>query len=95
MITFIVIVWVFLTATLMVFENTYSNVLILYIFMGGIVYFFFTKHRINVLVDTATDEELANTDLTEVIKKWKEMYRHPIDPKHYLDERERFHNINE
>lgn len=49
MITFMVIIWVFLTATLMVFENTYSNVLILYIFMGGIVYFFFTKHRPNPL----------------------------------------------
>jgi hypothetical protein len=55
MITFIVVVWVFLTATLMVFENTYSNVLILYIFMGGIIYFFFTKHRVNPLADSTTD----------------------------------------
>ena len=56
MIMFIVIVWIFLTATLMVFENTYSNVLILYISMGGIIYFFFTKHRVNPLYDPTTDE---------------------------------------
>jgi hypothetical protein len=49
MITIMVVIWIFLTATLMVFENTYSNVLILYIFMGAIIYLFFTKYRPNPL----------------------------------------------
>ncbi len=90
MITFMVIIWVFLTATLMVFENTYSNVLILYIYMGGIVYFFFTKHRPNPLEDLATDEEVANTDMTEIIKKWKKAYTHPIDTETYLNHHDLF-----
>ena len=32
--------------------------------MGGMIYFFFTKHRSNPLEDPITDEELAHTDLT-------------------------------
>jgi hypothetical protein len=51
-----VVIWIFLTATLMVFENTYSNVLILYISMGAIIYFGFTKRRNNPLDDPITDE---------------------------------------
>jgi len=52
----------------MVFENTYSNVLILYISLGAIIYFGFTKRRNNPLDDPPTDEELTNTDLTKVIE---------------------------
>lgn len=71
--------WIFLTATSMVFDQNYSNAIILYLFCGLIIYYAAISSRESTLKDPRTDEIIRTKDIRGLLQDWKIQYMHPFD----------------
>jgi hypothetical protein len=59
--------------------------LILYLSLGGIIYYIYQQESKDLLKDFITDEEIKFTSINNVIEEWKKIYKNPIDPTQEID----------
>lgn len=75
--------WIFLIATTMIFAQSYSNSIVLYIFCGIVIYFASSVSDFTSLKDSKTDDLIFNKDIRDVLDEWKKEYSHPFNPVEY------------
>ena len=75
--------WIFLIATTMIFAQSYSNSIVLYIFCGIIIYFASSVSDVTSLKDSKTDDLIWNKDIRDVLDEWKKEYSHPFNSMEY------------
>ena len=62
-ISVIIALWVFLTATSLIFDGFYSNAIVLYVFCGAVIFFAALWSKTSAINDLRTEEDLEKMDL--------------------------------